>query len=493
MTPSPNRILFATTEITPISKAGGLGDVSSALPKALAALGNDIRIITPLYGSIDREPLGLSSVSACPSVWIDMGESSYHVHFFEGHHPDSKLPIYFVDAPVHFGRHGIYNDPETGEGYWDNPSRFLLFSKAVVLFIQSNAFRPTHVHLNDSHVGMVAPMLRTTIDAHHFADIGIVFTIHNIQHQGRHPQHFIDEAGLDRSLAYHGGPLEFWGDVNFMKAGISFADRITTVSETYAHETRSSFDYGFGLEGVLQNRGSDYIGILNGVDTSDWNPETDPHLSAPYSVHTFPKKRDNKRALLSECGLDESTLDRPVIGMVSRLVDQKGVDLILDGLETLLSFDATYIFLGTGNRDYENRLKYHAFRSNGKLAVFTTFDNGLAHRIEAGSDLYLMPSRFEPCGLNQMYSLLYGTLPIVRHTGGLVDTVKNYNPHTNEGWGFAFIDANVTSLLETVRWAIKTYDYPETFTALARRAMRLDFSWEKSARAYHNLYKGIKR
>lgn len=486
------KILMATAEIAPFSKAGGLGDVLGALPKALREEGADVRIITPLYGSIDRDKFWISPMEHWGDFPIQIGDKLLNVRFYWANIPYTDIKVYFVESEEMFSRWGIYNDPASGEGYWDNPTRFILFCKAVLAFLNTEVFQPQIIHLNDSHTALIAPMLRDRNNYGRFDSIHPVLTIHNIEHQGRYHQHYVYEAGLDTYQTYHGGPFEFWGDFNFLKAGIVYSDLITTVSETYANETRSDYYFGHGLESILAVRGGQYVGVLNGVDYSEWNPETDAFIAQNYNKESIDRKEENKRSLFQECGFNDAETDKPLLSIITRFADQKGVDILLGALDEIMGEDLFFVLLGTGKHDYEDAFRMAEERYQGRLRAFITFDNALAHRIEAGSDLYLMPSRFEPCGLNQLYSMKYGTLPVVRRTGGLADTVENYHPETNEGTGFVFDDYTSEALANTCQWAITTYrDDPSAFKKLRYNAMSKDFSWTKSAKKYLELYRNV--
>ncbi len=482
------KVLFATAEAAPFSKAGGLGDVAGALPKALYAEGVDIRVITPLYGFIDRERFGIRPLDGAPTLRIPAGNALHDVSFQKAVLPGSKVPVYFVDCGDFFGRDGLYNDPHTGEGYGDAPLRFILFSKAVVEFMKSGIFTPDVLHLNDNQTALCAPLIRTQEQNRSLGAVKIVLTIHNMEYQGKYGRQYVEEAGLDGKLAYPGGPFEFYGDFNFLKAGLVYSDILTTVSKGYRNETKGSVDFGYGLEGVLASRGADYFGILNGTDYSVWDPRNDPHIPTPFGPDAPEGKLENKRALLELCGFPNPDLERPVIGMISRLVYQKGVDLLIQSLNEILTLDVYVTILGSGNAAYQEALHHFRERFPEKLALFMAFDDRKAHLIEAGADIYLMPSRYEPCGLNQMYSLRYGTIPVVRKTGGLADTVKETADMKKDGSGFTFVDYSPVELIRALKRALDLYRDRESWKAVVKRAMELDFGWTQSAREYRDLY-----
>lgn len=482
------KVLMVTAEVAPFSKVGGLADVLGALPRALAAHDVEARVISPLYGRIDREAVGIRPVAGISRTPVKLGHNSVDVGFMRTTLPKSEATVYFVECDPFFNREGIYTDPDTGQGYDDNALRFILFSRAVAEFLRLGVFTPDILHLNDNQSALVAPMIRTIPDYQHIASIPTLLTIHNAEYQGTYDRQHIYNAGLDYAQAYPGGPFEFYGGFNFLKAGISFSNRLSTVSPTYAEETMSSANAGFGLEGLLASRRSDYVGIVNGVDYSVWNPSVDPLLPHPYSPETLDGKRACKKELLARCGFSPEDSDKPLLGMVSRLVYQKGIDLVIDSLPQFLTEDVRLVILGSGDPRYHHQLQEARKRYPDRLSVNITFDDGLAHLIEAGSDMFLMPSRFEPCGLNQLYSLKYGTIPVVRRTGGLADTVHDYQPEEDKGWGFVFGGFTPIDLANAINRAKETYNKPDEWAKLMRRGMSLDFSWEASALRYRDLY-----
>lgn len=481
-------VLMATAEVEPFSKVGGLGDVIGALPKALYGNKVDIRLITPLYGFIDRKAFGIRKVAGLDEIPIRVGEEIFTVRFFRTNFPDTKVQVFFVECDELFDRPGVYTDSDTGEGYRDNPTRFILFSKAVIEFLKTGVFTPKIIHLNDNQSALVAPLLRTQNIDPKLREIKLLLAIHNLEYQGQYSMRYLYDAGLDDKLAYPGGPFEFYGGFNFLKAGIIYSDIITTVSETYAKETIESPDYGYGLEGVLGSRKRDYFGITNGADYSVWNPAEDKFIPKRYTSRSLNGKTVNKEALLERCGFSSPDPNRPIAGMISRLTDQKGINLLLSCLPELMKLDIYFVILGKGNFYYQDELRRFQENHPDKMAVFIDFDKALAHLIEAGSDIYLMPSRFEPCGLNQIYSLKYGAIPVVRQTGGLADTVRNYSPDTGEGWGFTFKNYSPYDFIEAFNRVLEVYKDQTLWKKICRRAMALDYSWDKAARKYRELY-----
>lgn len=482
------KVLMATPELKPFSEVGGLGDVAKALPKALHDLKVDVRLITPLYGFIDRRAYRLRKVAGLEDFSIRVGNYTHDIRFFRSKLPDSSVQVFFVECDDFFEREGVYSDPSTGQGYWDNPQRFILFNKAIVQFLHTDIFPADIIHLNDNQTALVAPLLRTLEENAGLSKKPIVMGIHNAQHQGTYSMAHLYYTDLDIRLTYPGGPFEFYGDFNFLKAGISYSDKLLTVSETYAEETMQSSDFGFGLEGVLAERRKDYRGILNGVDYKDWSPDKDSLIPYNYSPQKLSGKAKCKKKLLKLCGFTDSDPKVPLIGLISRLVYQKGIDILLGALPQLLEDGINMVILGTGEAQLHEALEDLQKRFPEKLALFLKFDNELAHLIEAGCDMFLMPSRFEPCGLNQLYSLRYGTIPIVRKTGGLADTVRNYEPALDDGWGFVFSGFNSEELASEVWRAVDAFHDKTKWLKIMKRAMKQDFSWEKSAQKYKQLY-----
>lgn len=488
---TPLRVLFVSAEVTPFSKVGGLGDVAGALPKALWEHGVDARVITPLYGCIDREALHLRQVVGVDETPIKVGSNTFPARFWRSNVPGTRVQVFFIENATLFGGKGIYNDPGSGAPYWNNATRFIFFARAVAAFLHTGVFTPDLMHLNDNQAALVAPLLRTRPENAAFARLPLLLTIHNMEYQGRYPLYFIWEAGLDPALAGPGGPLEFYGDFNWLKSGVIFSDKITTVSARYAKETLESGEMSSGLSGVLQTRQDDFTGILNGVDYGEWNPETDRFLDATYSLKTLSRKSLNTQALLRRAELPQPERPRPVLGMISRLVTQKGLDILIPALDEILEEDLALVVLGTGQADYQQALLRAKERHPDKLACFLAFDESLAHQIEAASDFFLMPSRFEPCGLSQLYALRYGTIPIVHETGGLAETVKPFNTFSGEGWGFTFSQYTSQDLAYAIRRALDLYRDPLRFMAIKERAMGLDYSWSQSAKAYVSLYRAM--
>jgi len=475
------KVLFAAAEGSPFVKTGGLADVIGALPKALRKLGADVRVALPKYASIPEEYK--SRMRLVAELEVPVGWRMKYCGVWELAH--EGVTYCFLDNEQYFNREGLY-------GYGDDGERFAYFSRAVLEMLRHIDYTPDMIHSHDWHAGMVGALL----DKHYrhdgrYRDIRTVFTIHNLQFQGVFPYEVLgDLLGLDHEH-FASGKVEYHGCVNYLKAGLVYADRVTTVSGTYAEEIRSP-EYGHGLDGELRFLGSKLSGIVNGIDEKSYNPAKDPHLFVNYRSNPA-KKAMNKLALQRTLGLPERE-EVPMIGLVSRMTAQKGFDLIEDGLPGLLEQDdIQVVLLGAGDRHYEQLLCEYAARFPNKLAVQLKFDEGLARRIYAASDLFLMPSRFEPCGISQLLAMRYGALPIVRETGGLKDTVQPYNEYTGEGNGFSFGPYSTQDMLHTVRLALAYYSLPEHWKIITRNALAGDYSWKQSATAYMELYESIVR
>jgi starch synthase len=465
------KVLMVASEAAPFAKTGGLADVAGSLPAALHAIGHQVAVLLPLYRDVKVH----GARRVYDSLPIHLGGKRYETSVYQ---TGEEIPFYFLDCPELYDRDGIYGTP-LGD-FPDNHIRFAVLARAA-LEVARRIFRPEVIHCHDWQSGLVPTYLNTALVGDPtFVGMKTLLTIHNLGYQGLFPEDALSEVGLDASL-FHPGGLEFFGRVNFLKAGIVYSDAINTVSKGYAREIQTP-EYGFGLDGLLRSRSSDLSGILNGVDYSQWNPETDPYLAANYSAKDLSGKRICKRALLREFGIEAvEAVSRPLIGIVSRFAAQKGFDLIAGVGEALAQEDLTLIVQGSGDARYEKIFLDLAEAHPSKIAVRVAYDEARAHRIEAGSDMFLMPSRYEPCGLNQIYSLRYGTIPVVRATGGLDDTIE-------ESTGFKFQEYTGAALLEAIREALAEFQRPESWPARMLLAMSKDFSWNRSAREYGDLY-----
>ncbi len=482
------RILFAASEIVPFAKSGGLADVAGALPKALKALGHDIRLVMPRYYVVDREKYGLKLMEGGLGVPMGaMGEIWAGV--YEGCLPGTEIPVYFIDHEGFFGRGGLYEEGEYS--YLDNDNRFIFFSRAVMQLAKKLRFHPDVIHANDWHTAAIPMMLNThyAYDGD-FAYSGSLLTIHNLQHQGRYYKGAMDvlDIGWDH---FNANEIEEYDGINLLKGGIVHADAISTVSRRYAQEIRTA-EYGWGLEGLINHYSYKLHGILNGVDYEEWSPDIDPFIAETFDRGNMGGKQVCKIALQHTFGLPHRD-DVPLIGLVGRLVEQKGIELIVHAIHALMHMEIQIVLLGAGELWAEHFFSDIAGRYPHKFGCYIGYRNDLAHQIEAGSDLFLMPSLFEPCGLNQIYSLRYGTLPIVRATGGLDDTIENYHNNAKDGTGFKFYDATPDALINTVGWAVYTwYNEREGFEQMRANAMERRFDWHHAALEYEALYYRIK-
>jgi starch synthase len=477
------RVLMAASEGVPFSKTGGLADVIGALPQALAAEGMEVAVVLPLYRATKLD----KSRELMPSLTIPLGSRLHFPRIVEAP-KKAKVRWLFVDYPPFFDRDALYVTKD-GKDQPDNPERFSLFSRAV-LEIAKDVFQPDVIHSHDWQAGLVPLLLRTSYAQDPLLGrLPSVFTIHNMGYQGLFPPDAVMRAGLGWELFTVDG-LEYYGQVNFMKGALLHATSVTTVSRKYALEIQTP-EYGFGLDGVLRQRSQGVAGILNGVDYSEWDPSVDKFIAARYSAEKLEGKRACKLDLLRAFGLPESDADLPVIGIVSRFTRQKGADLIAEAADSIMAERLRLVALGTGEPEYEQLFKDLARRFPDRVAVKVAYDNVLAHKIEAGADMFLMPSYYEPCGLNQMYSLRYGTVPVVRATGGLDDTIEEFNPATGRGTGFKFANYSAGTLLSALTRALRIYGDAASWRKLMRNGMAKDFSWARSAAEYRKLYESV--
>ncbi len=466
------KILMVASEAAPFAKTGGLADVLGSLPAALAPCGVEAAVLLPRYRGISLE-----SAQRAGDFPIWLAGSNYHVTLYR---IQAGATYYFADCPALYDRDGYYGNAR-GD-FPDNAVRFAVLARTA-LEMMRGIFRPRILHCHDWQSGLLPVYLRT-IFARDPTFIGIrtLFTIHNLGYQGIFAPDAVAKVGLDRGV-FHPGGVEFYGDLSFMKGGLNYSDALSTVSPRYALEIQTP-EYGFGLDGVLRARGGVLHGILNGVDYSQWDPQTDPHIAAPYGPDDFSGKRACKLDLIHTLGFDPAAIDRPLLGVVSRLAGQKGADLICQIADALAAEDLYLAVLGSGEAALEAALRKAAAAHPGRIQIRIGYDEALAHKIEAGADIFLMPSRYEPSGLNQMYSLRYGTVPVVRSTGGLDDTI-------DEDTGFKFLEPSAGALLQATRAAAAAYSNREGWAARMRRGMHKDFSWQASAGAYAALYQRL--
>ena len=487
------KILFVTSEVVPFVKTGGLADVSSALPQRLSEMGHEVRIVVPKYGAVDDRKFKIHEVVRLKDLKVKIGEKEVTFSLKSCFLPGQKVrvQIYFLDNYEYFGnRNSLYTDPLSGENYPDNDERFILLSRSVFELISKLGWIPDIIHCNDWQCGLIPAYLKTIYkDEEQFSNFKTLFTIHNLAYQGEFPKSSFSKTGLPEELNSEKG-MEIYGKINFMKCGLLFADVINTVSETYAEEIRKNDELGAGLKTVLAKRKNDLYGIVNGIDMRVWNPEKDKLLPKKYSIKNLNNKIDNKKELTRKFGFkfDESI---PVVGVITRLFDAKGLDLLTNSFNDLMKLNIQMVLLGTGDRKYHLFFDKMTGKYTGKFACYLGFNDELAHLIEGGADIFLMPSRYEPCGLNQMYSLVYGTVPVVRETGGLADTVIKYNDKTDVGNGFVFKKYEKAAFIREIKRAIITFKDTKTWTKIIKNGMRSDFSWTSSAKKYVDLYKTV--
>ena len=480
--PSSLKVVIVASEVVPFAKTGGLADVTGALPVALARLGHQVSVIMPRYPTIERAVRSLEKVQ--DHLAVSMGSHTEAGAIWSARLA-ARIPVYFIEHQAYFGRDALY--ATTNGDYPDNAQRFAFFAKAALEVCQTLKLQPDIIHCHDWQTALIPAYLKTVLQHDPaWASTGSLLTIHNIAYQGLFPPEVMEFLQLP-AHTYSPDGIEFYGQVNYLKAGIVYADLINTVSRRYSQEIQTA-EFGCGLEGILRYRGQDVYGILNGIDDREWNPTRDRLIAARYTATNLSGKQRCKRDLLETFGLAPEWMNAPIVGIISRLVDQKGFDLIESTIHRMLALDLGLVVLGTGDARYEDFLRQVRERYAGKIGMALGFDNILAHKIAAGSDILLMPSRFEPCGLNQMYSLRYGTIPVVRATGGLDDTIDSYEPASDHGNGFKFEAYDAEALLATLQRALTLYRDRAAWERLMQRGMQADFSWVQSARAYADLY-----
>ncbi len=470
------KVLIVASEVSPYAKSGGLGDVSGSLPKALIAAGVDARVVLPKYKGIN--PCHLEHAQYKGSFVVNLGWRTQSASVYQ---LAADVPTYVIENDFYFNRDGFY-------GYGDDNERFAFFSKASIELLSLIDFKPDVVHCNDWQTGPLPVYMRDIYSKFvYFSEVKTLFTIHNLQYQGNFPKESLFMMGLHDGYASD-DKLEFYGNISYMKGGVLFADAVSTVSKTYAYEIQTP-QYGYGLDGVLRRRAGDLTGIVNGIDYEANKPETSKKIYQNFSVFDYEGKVANKHALQKELGLP--VCDAMMIGLISRLVDQKGIELIAQAMDELIQKDIQLVVLGTGDGRYEHLFRHYAYKCPDKVSAHILFDDTLAQKIYASSDVFLMPSLFEPCGLGQLFAMSYGTVPIVRTTGGLVDTVKHFNSETYEGNGFLFQDYMSTGMMWAINEALKTYHDKHLWYNVFKNAIDTRFSWDQSALEYIELYEKI--
>ncbi len=476
------KVLFVSSEVAPFAKTGGLADIAGSLPGELRSLGLEISVIMPLYGKINEAKFKVKSTGKTISAQVRDKTVKAKICKTD---TVNNVTTYFIKQDSYFKRDQLYGTPQ-GD-YPDNCERFTFFSRAVLEFCKKFDYKPDVIHLNDWQSGLIAVYLKTLYsDDPFFKNTATLITVHNLAYQGIFWAYDMPILNLGWELFSY-KYIEFYNNINFLKGGIVFSDIITTVSNKYSKEIQTK-EYGCGLEGVLSDRKKDLYGVLNGVDYSIWSPEADKLIAANYSPKDIKNKAVCKKDLQKIYNLPQGP-DVPVIGIISRFADQKGFDLIAEVIDKMMALELQLIVLGTGEQKYHDLFAAIGKKYPKKAGIKIAYDNTIAHKIEAGSDFFLMPSRYEPCGLNQIYSLKYGAVPIVRATGGLDDTIINYSPRTKKGTGIKFSKYDSGELMKAIMRALKLYADKKAFTKLVKDDMKLDFSWKMSGRKYIELYK----
>ena len=482
------KVWYLASEVSPFAKTGGLGDVTGSFPKALKAKNQEIRVIMPKYKSINERKYVLREVIRLKDIPVTINDVTRTINVKSAFLPDSKVQIYFVEIPEFFDRSNLYTDSSTGKDYPDNAERFAYFCKGALETLKILSWRPDIIHCNDWQSALTPYYLKTIYkDDDFLKGIKTIFTIHNFSYQGVFKKTVAPSLDIKPEEIEDNAAFENDGNLNLLKGAILYSDQITTVSETYAKEISTKKEFGYGLEKVLQKKSKAFTGILNGVDYSVWSPAEDKQIPFKYSEEEMEGKEQNKQALLTRVNLKYQE-DVPVIGMISRVVEQKGFNLLLDAMSQLMELNVQLVILGTGDKKIEKQILSLQKKYSNKISLNQAFDETLAHMIEAGSDIFLMPSSYEPCGMNQMYSLRYGTIPIVYNIGGLAETISEYSSDDKSGNGFVFEKYTGKDLIRAVKRALKLYKKSDQWRELQISAMQEDFSWDKSAQNYLDLY-----
>jgi len=480
------KVLFVSPEAVPFAKTGGLADVAGSLPVALKRVGVEVHLVLPFYrvvreGNFEQRLL-------LKDLKVPLGNAELVARVL-GSSTDAEVSVYLIEREDMYDRPNIYGN-SLGD-YYDNFERFAFFARAALLTAEMLSIKPDLIHCHDWQTGLVSALLKGPFrDSTTLGATPTVFTIHNLGYQGLFPADKLRLTGLSREEFYRSEGLEYYGKISLLKAGIVYSDAVTTVSPAYAREIQTP-EYGMGIEGILQYRRASLHGILNGVDYQLWDPARDPHISIHYSPRKVAGKQACKESLIQEMNLDPLLTKRPLLGMISRLDAQKGLDLLVKILEDILALDVGLVVLGSGDERIQGAIQEAAQRHPGRVGLTIGFDEPLAHRIMAGADAFLIPSRYEPCGLTQMYALKYGTVPIVRATGGLDDTIVPFDHKTGEGNGFKFSAYEPNAFLEAIRKAIDLFQDPKAWQRLMANGMKADFSWERSAQQYRTLYESF--
>jgi starch synthase len=480
------KVLFLSPEAVPFAKTGGLADIAGSLPEALKRRGAEVRVVHPFYTEVRKGGFKVSPL--IDDLAVPLGEERLTARVLETR-TNEGVPVYLVERDDLYDRPGLYGN--AAGDYHDNLERFAFFSHAALLATEAVGFKPDLIHCHDWQTGLVPALLKGPYQENkHLGGTPTVFTIHNLAYQGLFPAEEIVLTGLSKAEFFHPEGLEFWGKMSLLKSGIMYSDAITTVSPTYAQEIQTN-EYGKGMEGALRQRRNSLHGILNGVDYSIWDPSRDAHVARKYSPGKMAGKRVCKGSLIKEMNLDNPLEARPLLGVISRLDTQKGLDLLLETLSDILALDVGLVVLGTGDESIREAIQKAAGNNRGRVGLKVGFDEPLAHRIMAGVDMFLVPSRYEPCGLTQMYALKYGTVPVVRATGGLEDTVVPFDHQTGVGNGFKFVAHESHAFLAAIKQGVDVFNDAEAWTKLMGNGMEANFSWDRSAERYMEVYRSL--
>ena len=479
-------VLFLSPEVVPFAKSGGLADVAGSLPIALKHLGLDIRLVLPFYRIIRHGNYEVRPV--VKRLEVPLGKKTFKTNVFETL-LENGIPVYLIEREDLYDRPNLYGTP--GGDYYDNLERFSFFSHAALRLTEALSFKPQVVHCHDWQTGLVPALIKGVYgDIPTLSGVTCVFTIHNLGYQGIFPEEKFPVTGLPKAEFFHAEGLEYWGQFSLLKAGINYSEAITTVSPTYAKEIQTS-EYGMGMEGILRRRNAWLHGILNGVEYTYWDPSRDPHLPVNYSPMDLTGKARCKTSLIQKLNLDPSLNKRPLLGMISRLDAQKGLDLLVKNLEDVLELDIGLVVLGSGDEEIQEALQRAADRYPGQMGLSLGFNEPLAHEIMAASDIFLIPSRYEPCGLTQMYALKYGTVPLVRATGGLDDTINPFDAEMETGNGFKFSRYDSKAFFLSIQKAVGLFQNPKLWKRIMVNGMKANFSWKRSAQRYLELYRSV--
>jgi starch synthase len=481
-------ILMVFPEIAPFIKTGEVGEVGGSLPKFLKEMGHDVRVITPQYKATNERKYILRDVIRLQNIHVPLGKKSVQINVKSAFLPNSKVQVYFIDYKPFFFREGLYGDPKSGKAYIDNDKRYILFSKGVLATLSKLQWQPDIIHCHDWQSGLIPFLLKTKNKNNpFFQKTYSLFTVHNFANQGLFDPICLSDVGVNGDFIFKGSGLEQGGKCSFLKAGIKYADGINTVSATYAQEIQKGTNNYKGIQEALQLRKDKFSGIVNGVDDSYWNPDLDELIPEKYNLQTLEKKEINKQALIERFKLSFSP-DVPVISMISPLTEDKGLDLLQDSFERIIQLGVVFLLMGEGKKSYYQFFSKIQKKYSDRVGVFLNFDQSLFHLMIAGSDMIIMPSKTEPCGLIHLYGMRYGTIPIVRNAGGLADTVQSFSPTSEKGNGFVFDNYKVTSFLKAVKQAVQCYQDKKSWVRLMRNCMRLDISWRGPAKKYIQLY-----